>query len=257
MKIVSAFIAFLILQSCSFFGVNFSKEDEVKVREMVDNSTINITYRENHDRIFANYFYDMSNNIDRKQKNTPISTNVSVVFTEVPSGIDRSGTIMYYEIVASIPYFVKIDTKKNKIDEVVLEVEKYKKFQSQRQKFSNQKEKTREKMIFSNRVIGSQSYAGSPADLFAEYVAQINAKENLAKVVAREFYYGLMLNLRLHIMQCRKIKNVLMQKRFFVFANEDDKTSEEDVSEYLISDIDINTVKRRDYLIYEDACTFF
>ncbi len=264
MRISLAFMTFLIISSCSFFGVNLSKDDEKKVREMIDGSTINIQYRENHDRIFANYFYDMTENHDREDKKTPISAELSINFTKIPSGTDTSGVIMYYEIMGLVPYSVNIDKVHNRPDEVVFEVEKYKKFKSQRQRIlrdvSNKDHKDRVlsiKKIFSGKVISSQRYAGSPADLFAEYTAELNAKENLAKDVAREFYYGLILNLRLHILQCKKLKSVLLAKRFFIFANEDDKTDEEDVSDYTIFDIEIDSIKRRDYLIYEDSCTFF
>lgn len=258
-KISIMFLA--VISSCSFFKVNFTSTEDKYIREMVDGSKINLHIKENYERIFMNSFYDMTDNRDRVSGKTPIKTTISISMQKVPSGQDMSALAMYYDMRSYCNYTVYVDREATKADDLVLEMEKNAKFPSQRQFYKDPlKNKDHNRIaILNDRVVASQQYAGNPVNLFAEYVAETKAQENLGQVLAREFYYNTLLGLRLHILQCKKIKSILMETRFSVFANDRDESNEDRdlIHDSDIADIDLKNIKKKDYLIYENHCTFF
>jgi len=249
----------LFINSCSLFHFNFSKEEDENIRSIVDKITISIPYKENYHRIFANSFYDMTGNQSRTSHIGNLSANVDIVFQKVISGTSTSGVIMQYMKNGTLNYTLNLSNNKKIINIQHLEsVKEVKKISTPVKNKTDKIQKTKDNMkndilLYTGVIKSSSQYSGSPVDLFAEYTAELNAEENLARQLARELYYNLIITVRLHLLKCRKIKETLDAKKYFVFAN--DKSEDEEENKTL-DNIDLKDIKKIDYKIYENACTF-
>jgi len=232
----------LIFSNCSYFNINLNQSEENLMKSLSKSIKIKeIKYIKDADRIFVNTFYDMIG-IDKKLiTDSKVFVDISLDYKKMMSGFSQTGTILQYQKNLTVSYVIKIKTKQKRFDKkekIQKEIEDY--------------------YIISNGSIKVQSqYAGSIMDLFAEYTAELNAEELVANQAARELYYNVLLNLRSHVLNCRKIAKILQEKENFVkFNDQYQEKQNENNDEKTFEDIDIKNLQLIDYEIHNNACNF-
>lgn len=258
----------IITQSCAFFNINLNKEEDTIVKEVADSMVLKMLYKENYDRIFANSFYDMTGNYNRDEKNSKMIVTANLNFIKFPSGMDIYGIAMQYMKIGTLTYTLKVKQKNKNygfkstipVDETKLK--NVKKITTPKSKsLQNNKMASQENSLSEDEYIyyeldsgvlqSQMQYGGSPVDLFAEYVASLDAEENVARQIARELYYSAIITIRLHLIRCRKIGEILEKKRHFVFAND---KSDLKTSDKTLNDIDLKNIKKVDYEVHQNVC---
>ncbi|QED23685.1 hypothetical protein [Candidatus Deianiraea vastatrix] len=238
------FILLILISSCSILTSNPSNTESSDIRSIVDQITLNIPYKENHHRIFANTFYDMTANHSRISSNKHLSVDIDIQFNKMPSGASTSGVIMQYTKQAILSYKLVLNKSSKPINPVSKPINN-----NQLPAPSNTQTQY---TIYQGIVQSSAQYSGSPIDLFAEYTAELNAQDNVARQIAREFYYNLLIAVRLHVARCKSLKPILDAKKLYVFAN--DKIDDDSDNTKTLDEIDTSDLKKIDYKIYENAC---
>ncbi len=258
-------ILIFITHSCALFNINLNPEEDAKVKQIADQMVLNIQYKRNYDRIFVNSFYDMTGNANPENaKNNRISVNAQLIFTESPTGMGITGLTMQYLKTGNLSYTITIrpenyaDLPEKSTDNAnqpsvstVRKVSTPQKGKKQIPYLANFKPENNTYMLDSGYIQSYAQYAGSPVDLFAEYTAALNAEENIARQIAREFYYSAVITIRLHVIRCRKIGEILAKKRDFVFANDKSNTP---IAARRLDDIDLKNIKIVDYEVHKNAC---
>lgn len=229
------FIIVFFSISCSHFNINLTKDEELIAKDLIDNMIINIKVKLNSDRIFINSFNDMIgkkiNTIDPR-----IIVQADLSLLKSTSGSSPTGITTQYSKIINVNYLVKIPRKvlKKESDKIITEIKYYE---------------------FEPGFVRSYSqFAGNPADLFSEYVAELYAEDLVARQAARELYYNIVLSIRSHLIRCRNIGQTLKEKIQFVNAN--DKSMKDDQENKRIEDIDLDNITKSDYKLYESACKF-
>lgn len=228
LKNISLFLLILITTiSCKS---TLTDEEKDGIREMVDNSNITLKMKEHYERIFLNTYYDMTGNIDHTDRGSKIKITGSInLINYSPSGMNAFGVSGYFSVTGGFSYSISVTNQKNELIP-----------------------------LFNSSIQSQAQYAGSLANMFAQYTAGIRAEENLATQIGREFYYQLISQLRLYKAKCKKIDTTLhLPENKEIEA----KSKQKDVyileSDNSINNIDLKNIKPKDYLIYEKYCTLF
>lgn len=247
MKLIVHIILLVGLTSCSIFGKTLSEGDEKIIQRLISSIDLQMKYKKNYDRVFANAFYDMRGG-DRDAKNDATVLNLSLDMSSNPAFMGFGGITVQYIKKANINYTIKVKTKIRDAKSAIVITNNITKDKN------NIDKKFIMRSIHTDTIESMTYYAGSQADLFSEYSAELRAEESLARQAAREVYYDIVLSMRKHIQNCRKIGKILDDRKSFVFAN--DKSENENIDTLMLNDINVDNIKKHDYIVYQNACSF-